>query len=102
MSDELATVVREELDDLWSDLQEARLRAANGRWSMECDHVQSRIEKLTRLVGPTQWESVPLRLVEDGLYQRIHLDLGFEVDIDMARVAEARAAANRHPFQKQP
>jgi hypothetical protein len=102
VSDELTTAIREELECLWHDLQEARLRATNGRWSIECGGVQDRIEKLTRLVGATAWESVPISLVEDGLYQRINRDLGLYVNPDMARVAEVRAAANRHPFQRQP
>lgn len=98
---ELTAVCREELTDLWYDLNEARRTAQNGRWSIQCEYIQGRIEKLTKLVGPTSWESIQIGLIEDGLYQKINRDLGFEVQPDMARVAEVRAGISRHPFRQQ-
>ena len=56
----------------WHGLQEARDRAANGRWSIECDGQVARIVGLTKLVGPESWESVPVPLILDGVYELIH------------------------------
>lgn len=56
----------------WSDLQDARLNAINGRWSMACSGQVARIVGLTRLVGPLSWEHVSVDLILDGVYERIH------------------------------
>lgn len=93
-------VVREELAHLWYDLHEAVRSALNGRWSIQCDYIQGRIEKLTKLVGPTPWESIQIGLIETGVYQKINRDLGFDIQPDMARVAEVRARSSTHPFQQ--
>src|SRR5687768_6685865 len=60
----------------WSDLEEARRNAINGRWSMACDGQVARIVGLTRLVGPTGWEHIPVPLIIDGVYERIHELIG--------------------------
>jgi hypothetical protein len=60
----------------WSDLQMARHDARNGKWSIACDHQVSRIAGLTRLVGPVSWEVVPVDLILDGIYERIHEAIG--------------------------
>lgn len=60
----------------WNDLQDARGRALNGKWSITCDHQVGRIVGLTRLVGPANWEVVPVDLILDGVYERIHEAMG--------------------------
>jgi hypothetical protein len=86
----LEDAARWELELLWDDLNNARRYAANGAWSMGCDHLVSRIGMFTRLVGPTPWEKIQIPLLEDGTYQRIHAELGVEAEVDMGRVAETR------------
>jgi hypothetical protein len=64
------------LELAWSDLQQARGNAINGRWSMACDAQVDRIIGLTRLVGPLSWEHVAVDLILDGIYERIHEAIG--------------------------
>lgn len=84
----------EELVDLWYDLHAARLSAYNGGWSMACDRLEGRIKRFTPLVGVTPWEEIQLPLLEDGIYQRIHADLGIAVSVDMEKVAQVRESIN--------
>ena len=92
MSDELRAACQQELEYLWDDLETARRNAIlPGTWSMSCESVEHRIKQLTPLVGPTPWEKIQMSLLELGIYQRIHADLGIEVTVDMAKVAEMRA-----------
>lgn len=86
----LEEAAREELHLLWGDLRDAVNRAINGVWSIDCGHVEHRIKMLTQFVGATPWEMVPLPLLEGGIYQRIHAEMGVEADVDMVRVAETR------------
>lgn len=90
-NEDLITACREELDCLWHDLDKAIRRAIDGRWSIECDGLQGRIERLTKLVGPTPWEAIQIPLLESGVYQRIHEGIGVVAEVDMVRVAETRA-----------
>ena len=94
-TEKLKEVARGELACLWSDLEEARRRAYSNAWSMGCDSLVERIKALTPLVGPTPWDEVQIPLLEDGVYQRVHAELGIEVTVDMAKVAETRAYLNR-------
>lgn len=87
---ELVEACREELECLWHDLDKARRDAINGAWSVDCESKQERIKRLTLLVGATSWESVPITLLELGLYQRIHGEIGIDAPVDMDRVAETR------------
>jgi hypothetical protein len=90
----LAAVAREELTCLWHDLDAARRNAYHGEWSMACDSLVDRIKALTPLVGPTPWGDIQIPLLESGIYQRVHAELGIdvpEVRPDMAKVAELRA-----------
>lgn len=78
-TDEYATpesALRWLLELAWDDLQSARHEALNGRWSIRCDNQVSRIVGLTRLVGPLSWEHVQVRLILDGVYERIHEAIG--------------------------
>lgn len=86
----LRAAVRDELDSLWSDLNNARYAAISGKWSMQCDFLVERIKNLTALVGPTPWESIELQLLEDGIYQRVHAEVGVHAPVDMEHVARTR------------
>ena len=90
----LDAAARWELELLWNDLHDARQSAANGEWSIRCDGLAARIRMFTKLVGPTPWEKIPIRLLEDGVYQRIHAGMGVDAEVDMARVAETRRSIN--------
>ncbi|MEU5580913.1 hypothetical protein ABZ791_30015 [Streptomyces huasconensis] len=85
----LRDVAREELAFLWDDLHDAQCSAAGERWSMACDRLVERIKALTQLVGPTPWDEVQIPLLVNGVYQRIHDELGIPVTVDMERVARA-------------
>lgn len=87
----LREAVREELVLLWDDLHEARSYAINGEWSIRCDSLVDRIKTLTPLLGPTPWGEIQIRLIEDGIYQRVNAEMGIEVAPDMAKIAELRA-----------
>lgn len=94
----LEEVARTELAYLWGDLNDARMYATNGQWSMKCDSLVERIKHLTPLVGPTPWDEIQIPLLELGIYQRVHAELGIdvpEVHPDMERVAKLRADLER-------
>lgn len=88
----LRETLRGELYFLWRDLDNAIQTAIDGKWSMRCDSLAERITRVTKLVGPTPWEEVLLPLLEQGVYQRIHAEIGVDAPVDMARVAKARAS----------
>ncbi|MFJ9633796.1 hypothetical protein ACIRU8_39490 [Streptomyces sp. NPDC101175] len=90
----LKVAVREELSDLWGDLHRAQTYAINGTWSIACGNLEERIKLLTPLVGATPWDEIQIPLLENGVYQRIHGDLGIVVEPDMGRVALVRARIN--------
>ncbi|MFE9735443.1 hypothetical protein ACFYO9_33870 [Streptomyces sp. NPDC005863] len=77
-TEKLTEVAREELARLWSDLETARQHALNGQWSVACDDIEERIKALTPLIGPTPWGDIQIPLLELGIYQRIHADLGID------------------------
>lgn len=79
----------------WHDLSEERGRAINGKWSMSCDHQVSRIVGLTRLVGPLSWECVPVSLIMDGVYERVHEAMGSPTPMTESDRARARAVMHR-------
>lgn len=79
------------LESAWCDLHTARRYAINGTWSIECDNQVHRIVGLTKLVGPLSWQRVPVRLILDGIYERIHEAIGTLTplsDDDRRRVRE--------------
>ena len=81
------------LDCAWHDLEDARRRAINGKWSIECGGQVARIVGLTGLVGPTSWEVVPVDLILDGIYERIHAAIGTPTplsDEDRQRAQQTR------------
>jgi len=90
----LRTALVEELSCLWSDLQTARRSAYRDGWSVQCDWVEGRIKAITPLVGPTSWKQINIELIEDGVYQRIHAELGVDAPYDEEGVREHRAYLN--------
>ena len=90
----LTEAARAELACLWNDLHRARKEAINGHWSIRCDGLVDRIKRLTLLVGPTPWEQIQLPLLEDGVYQRLHAEMGVAAPVDADRVVQARARIN--------
>ena len=94
----LEEAARMELAFLWGDLDTARRNAYNGEWSTACDGLEERIKTLTTLIGPTPWQQIQIPLMELGIYQRIHADLGIdvpEVRPDMGVIAAMRADLDR-------
>jgi hypothetical protein len=87
----LRTALRDELACLWSDLQAARRSAHRDSWSLQCDWIEGRIKKITPLVGPTPWTELNIGLIEDGVYQRIHAEIGVEAPYDEDGVRKHRA-----------
>ena len=91
----LKTAIRGELADLWHDLTTAQTQAHNGEWSVQCEYLERRIKALTPLVGPTPWEQIQLLSLENGVYERVHTDLGISVAIDWESVAALREQIHR-------
>lgn len=89
--DTLREALAEELSCLWTDLQTARCEAINGSWSMHCDWVEGRIKAIAPLVGPTSWKQLDIQLIEDGVYQRIHEEIGVDAPYDEEGVRKHRA-----------
>lgn len=79
----------------WADLQSARQRALNGRWSMECDGHVARIAGLTRLAGPAPWGEVDADLILDGVYERIHVAVGAPTPLSDDDQSQVRRDRNR-------
>ncbi|MFB4265333.1 hypothetical protein [Nonomuraea sp. GTA35] len=86
----LEEVAAHELMRLWADLRSAIRNAASGYWSINCEQIAYRIAVLTRALGKaTPWESIPVDLLADGVYQRMHDLMGIPYEQpDMQRVAE--------------
>ena len=83
------------LELAWSDLRQARERARNGRWSMECDGQVSRIVGLTKLVGPLSWEHVSVDFILDGTYEQIHAGMGVPTPLSSEERQQAQAVFDR-------
>lgn len=97
----LRKACRRELVMLWSDLDTARRNAIRpGTWTIQCENLEYRIVKLTKLVGPTPWEKIQITLLELGIYQRIHEKLGISVEVDMERVAEVRRSIDSNSRER--
>ena len=86
----LRDALREELVHLWTDLEHARREAINGTWSIRCDALAARIGSITQLVGPASWDYMPLALLMDGVYQRLHAELGVDAPVDPELIAETK------------
>jgi len=79
----------------WSELQQARRSALDGRWSIACESRLEAIVGLTGLVGPLPWEEVPLNLILDGLYERIHEAAGTPTPLTDEDWVRARVVPTR-------
>ena len=90
---QLEDALREELQQLWNDLFWAIRSAHNDEWSVQCDNLASRIQALTKLVGPTPPEQISYGLLREGqeVYERLHTEIG--ADIDREELARCRSAA---------
>lgn len=95
----LRGALRDELSCLWTDLQTARRDAINGRWSMHCDWIVDRIKQITPLVGPTPWTELDIQLIEDGVYQRVHAEIGVDAPYDEEGVRKHRARLDAAPVR---
>jgi hypothetical protein len=84
------------LELAWHDLEDARHTALNGRWSMACSGQVARIVGLTRLVGPLSWEHVPVDLIVDGVYERVHEAMGMPTPLSEDDRRRARAVLDRY------
>jgi hypothetical protein len=72
--DSLEAAVRDEIANLWNDLDNAIRMAHNGEWSVGCDNYAGRIIRLSRLAGPLSWENVPFTMLLSGTYHRMLAD----------------------------
>jgi hypothetical protein len=90
----LRSALRDELSCLWTDLHTARRSAYRNSWSMHCDWIAERIKTITPLVGPTPWTKLDIELIEDGVYQRIHAEIGVDAPYDEEGVRKHRARLN--------
>lgn len=86
----------------WGDLESARHQAINGRWSINCDGQVARIVGLTRLVGPASWEVVPVDLILDGVYERIHEAIGTPTPLSDDDRRRAQAVMDRRSAHGRP
>jgi hypothetical protein len=89
-TEQLKAAIRGQLALLWSDLCDAQGEAVRTDWSIRCENLAERITELTKLVGPTRWDEVPMPLLENGVYLRIHVAMGIEVRINWAEVQKIR------------
>lgn len=94
--EKLSEAIREELAYLWDDLDKQRRAAIRpGTWTIGCESIEYRIKQLTSIVGVTPWEQIQIPLLELGIYQRIHADLGIDAPVDMDKVADTRRYIDR-------
>lgn len=61
----------EEQENLWGDLTSALRYAANGKWSIACEHVIQRLTAVIPLVGPTAPGDVDWILTASGIYDTV-------------------------------
>lgn len=92
-------LLRNELENLWSDLDQAIHYALNGQWSMGCGWFTERIVTITQRVGVTPWEKVPMTLLLSETYQGIMTSAGYtvpEIDLEELRdLVEQTNGGNR-------
>ncbi len=67
----LEDFIKKDLVYLWDNLFEARDRARNGVWSMECDCLITRIKQAMDLVGPVNYENIGMNYLMTGEFQQI-------------------------------
>lgn len=103
----LDEAARLELVNLWTDLEHEMSYAYNGEWSVGCDGRVKRIINLSRHLGATPWEQVPVSLLTDRVYQRIMTAAGIQFaapsEEDLRKIADwvsrQKAYARGHGVQ---
>jgi hypothetical protein len=74
-AEQLSAFIADEQATLWHELAGELRHAINGVWSMAASNRCRRIVAAARLVGPTEYGSVPWPLVAGGVYAAV-LDAG--------------------------
>lgn len=69
--------------------------ACRDGWTPQCDPIVYRIVGLTRVVGPTPWQKVPLVLLFNDIYQSIMDATGIDYDSPGSEIVEDLIAHNR-------
>jgi len=102
---DLEGVLRNELIQLWDDLDTARRNAINGVWSIQCDNIVYRITLLTHNGGGVvEWGEVSVDLLIDGTYQRVYDAMNPWLEtpqVDMDRVYETYKAIYGYDYEEQ-
>jgi hypothetical protein len=94
----LEDAARDELVALWSDLADAQEHALDGQWSIGCEWITARIARLSRLVGPVDWQAVGMSTVLDGTFVAVSDAIGVpyakptDADLEHCRALIARSA----------
>lgn len=101
----LQAALAEEQKCLWADFGEAlnfsAVRQPNPAnrhtgWSIQMLNLADRIVDIARLVGPTEWGAVSVRLLLDGWYAAVYDDAHVEYpEIDWDRVREVDETIRR-------
>lgn len=101
----LEEALREQLVHAWTDFDEARrlalvkhLDPGNERsgWSIKMLQLADRIADMSRLVGPSDWEQIPVDLLLDGWWAAVHRRAGLVAPaFDRARAEAVRARRRR-------
>lgn len=86
----LVAAVRDELVNLWADLEEAVRMAANGSWSGGCERLKDRIKALSDLVGPVSWRDISIPFLLSDTYRQVCEDIGHPCTATVEELAEVR------------
>lgn len=88
--------LKRELENLWNDLGTEVRMAHRGCWSVGCESKAERIERISRIVGPLRPGAIPMTLLADGLYERLHDQWGIDLPTDFrATLAAWRKGATQ-------
>jgi hypothetical protein len=99
--DALVAAVREELVNLWSDLEDAVRMAANGSWSGGCERLKDRIKALSDLVGPARWQDISIPFLLSETYRQVCEDIGHPCQATAEKLAEVRDSwTAQHPLPR--
>lgn len=82
----LEEAARAELECLWHDLDQAIAAPFAAEWSIACENISDRIRALTVFLGPCRWEAVPVTVLLNGHYERLHAEWGVPAPVDWTRV----------------
>ncbi|MCV7174773.1 hypothetical protein [Mycolicibacterium sphagni] len=68
--------IRDELIQLWSDLDTAQRNAINGDWSIQCDGIGQRIKEASELVGPVDYADIGMTHLITGWFAAMNRRIG--------------------------